>query len=103
MENIIAPARSSGTLFVSIKKTKAMPTRLENSFDAQSVDGTTYRVNVYRGYTEETMLDGKRHVIAHDLAELITSCGKRLNYRGKGKYQFVHSGEELTSNDPNAA
>jgi len=65
-----------------------MPTRIESSIDAHGSNGITYQVDVHRRYTTRRLLNGTLDETVAPLADLMTSCGQRLEYLSKGKYRI---------------
>lgn len=63
--------------------------------------GKTYTLHVYQNYVREgTRENPDRPIPTTKVLQL--SNGQSVNYREKGVYQIVDTGERLTSDDPNA-
>ena len=70
-------------------------------FTAHDEFGNEYGINIY-----VKVIDVKTHDNPHGtidgLKRLITDEGAVVNRLGKGRYQIVHAGIEVSSDDPNA-
>jgi len=71
------------------------------SFKATGASGKTHSVGIFVDVIDcGTMFDPKAE--ADGMRSLRTSNGLDVNLIDKGRYQIVQTGEELTSDDPNA-
>jgi hypothetical protein len=74
--------------------------RLTESFVATGERTGKCTVNIYTKFVNTSTHDGQSEMAT--TKRLTTSDGRVLNYKGKGLYQVVDTGEMLKSADPKA-
>jgi hypothetical protein len=72
------------------------------SFVAYTEDGTEMKIEMRRPSTQTLRLGDNSPSKSFGAATFRTSHGQPVTYLSKGRYHIEETGEQLTSDDPNA-